>query len=66
MMIHDESKPEDMDTDTEDHALDALRYLCMGRPWITSLKKVEPMRDIRNTPLRAYMDPTKVKKKRWH
>lgn len=31
---HDERKPEDLDTDGEDHAIDALRYLCMSRPYI--------------------------------
>lgn len=31
---HDEAKPEDVDTDAEDHGPDALRYGCMARPWI--------------------------------
>lgn len=30
---HDETKPEDLDTDGEDHAADELRYACMSRPW---------------------------------
>ena len=30
--IHDERNPEDIDTDGEDHALDALRYGLMSRP----------------------------------
>lgn len=29
---HDANKPEDLDTKGEDHAADALRYLCMSRP----------------------------------
>ena len=29
---HDRSRPEDLDTDSEDHAVDTLRYLCMSRP----------------------------------
>lgn len=29
---HDETKPEDIDTDQEDHALDEIRYACMSRP----------------------------------
>jgi hypothetical protein len=36
---HDPNKPEDVDTDGEDHAPDALRYGCMSRPWIRSLPK---------------------------
>lgn len=31
---HDPTKAEDVDTDAEDHAVDALRYGCMSRPWV--------------------------------
>jgi hypothetical protein len=31
-LVSDEHKPEDVDTDGEDHAADALRYFVMGRP----------------------------------
>jgi hypothetical protein len=31
---HDADRPEDVDTDGEDHAPDALRYGCMARPWV--------------------------------
>jgi hypothetical protein len=31
---HDPDKPEDLDTEAEDHAADAVRYGCMARPWI--------------------------------
>jgi hypothetical protein len=31
---HDKTNPEDLDSDMEDHAADALRYGCMARPWI--------------------------------
>lgn len=34
-MQHDKDRPEDLDTDGEDHAVDALRYGCMSRPMIT-------------------------------
>lgn len=30
---HDPNRPEDVDTDGEDHAPDAFRYICMSRPW---------------------------------
>jgi hypothetical protein len=33
LMQHDRKRPEDLDTEMEDHAVDALRYLCMGRPY---------------------------------
>lgn len=32
MQVHDHRDPEDLDTRGEDHACDALRYLCMSRP----------------------------------
>ena len=32
LMMYDEHKPEDLDTDLEDHILDSLRYFCMMRP----------------------------------
>jgi hypothetical protein len=31
---HDTHKPEDLDSEGEDHAADTLRYGCMARPWI--------------------------------
>lgn len=30
---HDEARPEDVDTDSEDHAADETRYACMARPY---------------------------------
>jgi hypothetical protein len=34
---HDTDRPEDMDTEGEDHALDTLRYGCMSRPYVRDL-----------------------------
>jgi len=34
VMQHDPNRPEDVDTDGEDHAADEARYACMSRPWI--------------------------------
>lgn len=33
----DKNKPEDVDTRTEDHAYDSVRYACMSRPWANEL-----------------------------
>jgi hypothetical protein len=33
---HDADRLEDLDTDAEDHAADAIRYGCMSRPWVPS------------------------------
>lgn len=38
-MQHDELKPEDIDTDSEDHAADETRYGCMSRPYMATPKK---------------------------
>lgn len=43
---HDPDRPEDLDTDMEDHAGDDWRYACMSRPWIAASKsKDKPKRD---------------------
>jgi hypothetical protein len=34
ILQHDTAKPEDLDSDGEDHAADALRYLLMSRPYV--------------------------------
>ena len=40
---HDQDKPEDLDTDGEDHAADEWRYACMSRPY-------QPMRAAEKKP----------------
>ena len=40
---HDPDRPEDVDTDGEDHAADDWRYACMSRPWVPKVEvKPEP------------------------
>lgn len=39
----DQTNPEDLDTEAEDHAADALRYLCMARPYVTKGRKPKPV-----------------------
>ena len=41
---HDMHRPEDVDTTGEDHAADALRYICMSRPLTQTKKKPENRR----------------------
>lgn len=41
---HDPSHAEDVDTDSEDHAADTLRYLCMSRPMVRDLPVSQPRR----------------------
>lgn len=41
---HDQHKPEDVDTTGEDHAADALRYLCMARPMVRDAPNHPPPR----------------------
>lgn len=39
-MQHDENRPEDLDTDQEDHLVDALRYMLMSRPAPSSKRQL--------------------------
>lgn len=39
---HDQDRPEDVDTEGEDHAPDECRYACMARPYVRELVKVQP------------------------
>jgi hypothetical protein len=41
---HDKLRPEDVDTDGEDHAPDTARYVCMSRPMTRDKPKGEPRR----------------------
>ena len=36
---HDETRPEDLDTESEDHAADEWRYACMSRPYAAPVPK---------------------------
>lgn len=45
VLQHDSDKPEDLDTDMEDHAADEARYACMSRPWINSAPRARPRQD---------------------
>lgn len=38
---HDRDKPEDLDTESEDHVADEARYGCMSRPYVREVKKTE-------------------------
>lgn len=49
VMQHDRNRAEDIDTDSEDHAVDELRYACASRPWLgTAPQGDEPMRHVGN------------------
>lgn len=37
VLQHDVDKPEDLDTDAEDHVADEARYACMSRPWVREI-----------------------------
>jgi len=46
LLQHDQDRPEDLDTESEDHVADEARYGCMSRPYIRELKKKEPVREL--------------------
>ena len=56
---HDDARPEDMDTDGEDHACDEWRYGCMSRPWIK-----KPKTDGKR-PTDAYRRITSINEETW-
>lgn len=57
-MLSDKTKPEDVDSDGEDHSVDALRYFVMSRP-APEVKSTERVRAPEGSP-RFYMDQMKA------
>ena len=57
LMMYDEHKPEDLDSDLEDHACDEIRYFCMMRPIAPREieKKEQPLYD----PLNQFVEKGK-------
>lgn len=51
---HDDARPEDLDTDSEDHAADDWRYACASRPWV---RQPRPVSD----PLTAMQQPRSMR-----
>jgi len=51
VLQHDQARPEDLDTESEDHAADDWRYACSSRPWTRTIKEPE-------TPPDAYRAPS--------
>ena len=39
---HDDARPEDVDSDMEDHGPDSCRYACMSRPFVRELAPKTP------------------------
>lgn len=60
LMMYDEHKVEDLDSDLEDHACDEIRYFCMMRPIAPRVieTKMKPMHD----PLNQYAEHGKYHK----
>lgn len=59
MQQHDADRPEDIDTEGEDHAVDALRYGCMARPWSPPhLEQLRPARGLEDMTLDELWEST--------
>ena len=54
LMMYDQTKPEDLDSDLEDHIADEWRYMCMSRP-VKPLKPIEK-KTILSDPLDQFTD----------
>lgn len=50
---HDPGKPEDVNTDNEDHAGDDTRYACMSRPWNPQSDKKPTLEQLFNAPMKV-------------
>ena len=54
-LLYDEHKPEDLDTDGEDHIADEWRYFCMSRPIQPLLpEEMQPHAIYDNDPLNIF------------
>ena len=51
VLQHDPDRPEDLDTEAEDHAADEVRYACASRPWTASMPKKPDTRSNTRQPL---------------
>ena len=54
LLMYDEHKPEDLDTDGEDHVADEVRYFCMSRPIAPPVAKAPDTYN--ETPQAMYLD----------
>ena len=66
---HDEKKPEDLNSDMEDHAADEWRYACMSRPWTRPAPSdYDPVKEMQKAPtfnqIAAMHDAEQSKRKR--
>lgn len=50
-MQHDDMRPEDLDSEAEDHAVDSLRYAVMARPWVRQAPKANVVKFAKSTQL---------------
>ena len=54
LMVYDEHKPEDLDTDMEDHVADETRYFCQSRPIKPAQRELPP--EIAADPLNQFVN----------
>lgn len=65
VLQHDPDRPEDLDTDMEDHAGDEWRYACMSRPYVKKTKQPQPIRGIDEMSLSELWEDNKVEGARY-
>jgi hypothetical protein len=58
LLQYDEHKPEDVDTDGEDHVADETRYFCMSRP--IKPRMPLPQDNYQKSPMYQYLDIPKA------
>jgi len=59
LLQHDQARPEDLDTNTEDHAADEARYGCMSRPYMppaVAVPQQQSLKTIHNMTFNEFID----------
>lgn len=65
ILQHDDKKPEDIDTEGDDHCADMLRYGCMSRPWVRTLPpRREDIKGIESLTLNTLWEKEAQRRKR--
>jgi hypothetical protein len=57
ILQHDPDRPEDVMSDSEDHAGDEWRYACMSRPWVPMKEAPKPENVSGYRPYRTDVQP---------
>lgn len=59
LLQHDPDRPEDLDTDAEDHVADEVRYACMSRPYVKPRDEAKSLpKSLQTTTFNEFIEST--------